>query len=189
MEYRDGALQQMCSKMSESSSSSTIAPEDLLEVPDLHDEDELPVEDQLSEHEVVEAFKAFDANGDGLTCLPDMRRMLKAAGADFSDDEFDRAAGSLTVDAEGSIDIVRFAEAFLENDSEDLEADRVALRACGRRATRLSGTGTIGGVVGKEPVEPPAPCAVPRTSFGAVPEYCGCFRGVRCVLHSIFHCA
>lgn len=114
---RGCALPHMHRKMNESPSLSTIAPEDI-EFQDFHEDDDRSLRDLLSEIEVVEAFKVFDGNGDGFMCLPDMRRVLQAAGFEFADYEFDDATGGLTVNAEGQISILHFAEAFLESDLE-----------------------------------------------------------------------
>lgn len=129
-------------KVRQIDSVSTLAPDDdeideldeLEELEELWEADELAEFEKLDEldgvailrdDEVVEVFKAFDKNGDGLVKLSDVQSMLRDAGADLTDDEFNEAMGDLFADCDGQIDVKLFGAAFLGEDvsnSEDASA-------------------------------------------------------------------
>ena len=64
-----------------------------------------------SENELAEAFKAFDADGDGTTSKEELKKILAKFGQTLTDAELDAVMAEVDTDGDGQIDYAEFKQA------------------------------------------------------------------------------
>lgn len=64
-----------------------------------------------SENELKEAFKAFDADGDGTTSKDELKKILAKFGQTLTDAELDAVMAEVDTDGDGEIDYNEFKRA------------------------------------------------------------------------------